>query len=121
MVKLRKKTNIVLRELIETLLNYSVKYDAKIWRAVAEELNKPSRRRRAVNVSKINRYTNPGDYVVVPGKVLGSGNLDHPVTVAALSFSKTAIEKIQRAGGRAMSIFELLREKPDGSYVKTMG
>lgn len=120
-IELGKKTNIVLRLLIEALLEHYRKYNAKIWRAVAEELAKPSRRRRAVNVSKINRYTQPGDWVVIPGKVLGAGVLDHPVVVAAFAFSKSAVEKIQRAGGRAISIFELLKERPDGSYIKIIG
>lgn len=121
MSKLSRKTNLVLRELVETLLKQSRKYNAKIWYIVAEELTKPSRKRRAVNISKINRYTNPGEYVVVPGKVLGAGELDHPVVVAAYSFSKTALDKIQRTGGRAISIFELLKEKPNGSSVKIIG
>jgi large subunit ribosomal protein L18e len=72
-------------------------------------------------VSKINRYTEPNDYVIVPGKVLGAGELDHPVTVAAFSFSKTAIDKITRAGGRVISIFKLLEERPTGSNVKIIG
>lgn len=121
LLKRKRKTNVLLRELVETLLRYSNKYNTKIWKAVAEELSKPSRNRRAVNIGKVNRYTGPGDYVVVPGKVLGAGNLDHPVTVAALSFSKTAIEKVQKAGGRAISIFELLKEVPDGYNVKILG
>lgn len=121
MSALGKKTNLVLRELVETLLKYSNKYNAKIWKRVAEELSKPSRKRRAVNIGRINRYTEHGDYVVVPGKVLGAGELDHPVVIAAFSFSKTAIAKIQNAGGRAVSIFELLREKPNGSNVKIIG
>lgn len=121
MRNLEKKTNLVLRELVETLLKYSREYNVNIWRVVAEELKKPSRMRRVVNISRVNRYTKAGDYVVVPGKVLGAGNLDHPVVVAAFSFSKSAIEKIKRAGGRAISIFELLREKPSGSNVKIIG
>lgn len=120
-VRLGKKTNIVLRLLVEQLLEYHKKYGADVWRAIADELAKSSRRRRAVNVSRINRYTQAGDVVVVPGKVLGSGELDHPVIVAALGFSKSAVEKIQRAGGRAISIFELLKERPDGSHVKIIG
>lgn len=116
-----KKTNLVLRELVETLLEYSREQEAEIWRQIAEELLKPSRKMRAVNISKINRYTGPGDCVIVPGKVLGSGDLDHAVTVAALGFSKTALEKIHRVGGRAISIFELLRENPKGSNVKIIG
>lgn len=120
-VKLGKKTSFILRLLVEQLHEHHKKYSAEIWRTVAEELLKPTRRRRAVNISKINRYTQANDVVVVPGKVLGSGELDHPVVVAALNFSKTAIEKIQRAGGRAISIFELLKERPDGSHVKIIG
>jgi len=34
-------------------------------------------------------------------KVLGEGTLDRPVTVKAHRFSKTAVEKIEAAGGRA--------------------
>jgi large subunit ribosomal protein L18e len=116
-----KKTNLILRELIETLYKYSRQYNARIWKAVADELSKPSRKRRAVNISRINRYTKPGDVVVVPGKVLGAGNLDHPVTVAAFSFSKSAVEKIVKAGGRPITIFELLRENPTGSNVRIIG
>lgn len=116
-----KKTNLVLRELIETLHKYAKKYNANIWACIAEELERPSRKRRVVNVSRINRYTKPNECVVVPGKVLGAGKLEHPVTVAAFSFSKTAIEKITMAGGRAISIFKLLEERPTGSSVKIMG
>lgn len=120
-IKTGKKTNLVLRSLIEILHEYHKKYKANVWGAVAEELAKSSRRRKAVNISRINRYTQPGDWVVVPGKVLGAGELDHVVIVAALGFSRSAVEKIQRAGGKAISIFELLKQKPDGSNVKIIG
>lgn len=116
-----KKTNIILRQLIRTLRKYSRQYNAPIWRAVAEELEKPRSRRRAVNISRINRHTSPGDVVVVPGKVLGMGVLDHPVTVAAFAFSKSALMKIRSAGGRAITIYQLLYENPEGSGVKIIG
>lgn len=35
-------------------------------------------------------------------KILGDGDLTKPVTVTAHSFSKTAAEKIQKAGGKAV-------------------
>ena len=39
---------------------------------------------------------------VVDGiKILGEGNLEKSVTVQAHKFSKTAIEKIESAGGKA--------------------
>jgi large subunit ribosomal protein L15 len=39
-------------------------------------------------------------------KVLGRGRIDKPVTVEALSFSKTAKEKIESAGGKTVVIQE---------------
>jgi large subunit ribosomal protein L18e len=65
-------TNIVLRKTIKELYKLARQNKASIWRAVAEELEKPRRQRRIVNVSRINRYTSDGDIVVVPGKVLGA-------------------------------------------------
>ncbi|WP_440059001.1 50S ribosomal protein L18e [Thermogladius sp. 4427co] len=117
----RVKTNILLRKTIRELKKAANRYKAPIWRAVAELLESPRRRRRAVNLSRINRYTSQGDVVVVPGKVLGSGALDHPVTVASFSFSKTALEKIRASGGRAIHILDLVKENPKGSGVKIIG
>ncbi|MEM1627870.1 MAG: 50S ribosomal protein L18e [Desulfurococcaceae archaeon] len=116
-----KKTNMILRRLIRELRKYARTYNAKIWLAVAEELEKPRRKMRVVNISRINRHTLPHDYVVVPGKVLGAGELDHPVVVAAFKFSKSAIEKIKKAGGIPIDLFQALRERPHGSNVKIVG
>lgn len=37
----------------------------------------------------------------LPVKILGDGSLDRPLTVQANAFSKTALEKIEAASGRA--------------------
>ncbi|RMF89481.1 MAG: 50S ribosomal protein L18e, partial [Methanobacteriota archaeon] len=63
-------------------------------------------------------YTEKGDVVAVPGKVLGSGTIAHPLTVAACSFTASAREKITAAGGRCLSIEELVKENPKGSGVR---
>jgi len=73
-----------------------------------------------VNISKIARYTEKNDTVVVPGKVLAAGELTEPVTVAALGFSSRAKEKIEEAKGRALSIDELVEENPSGSGVRIL-
>jgi len=113
-------TNIIIRKTIRQLIKYANEYKASIWKDIAERLNKPTRIRAEVNVSKINRYTKPGDVVVVPGKVLGAGKIDHPVTVAAIAFSESAIKKIKEAGGRVLHILQLVQENPKGSNVKIM-
>jgi len=111
-------TNYIIRKTIRELIKASNKHKAKIWKYIAELLMKPSRKRVAVNISKIRRYTKPGDIVVVPGRVLGAGSISHSVTVAALAFSNSAIEKIKAANGRVMHILELVKERPKGSEVK---
>lgn len=111
-------TNIIVRRTIRMLRKYARQHNAPIWRYVAELLERPRRLRIEVNVSKINRYTEANETVVVPGKVLGAGRIDHPVTVAAIAFSKSAVEKIRAAGGRVIHILQLLEENPQGSKVK---
>jgi len=91
---------------------------APIWRRVAELLEKPTRMRPEVNISKINRHTREGDVVVVPGKVLGSGRLTHRVIVAAYAFSERAREKILEAGGEVLTIPQLIERNPRGSGVR---
>ncbi len=114
-------TNIVLRKTIRELRKIGRENKAAIWLRIAEELEKPRRGRRAVNISRINRYTSDGDVVVVPGKVLGAGVLDHSVTVAAIGFTAKALEKIRASGGRAIHVLELARSNPRGSNVKIIG
>jgi len=113
-------TNIVLRKLIRELRKTANTHEARVWDRVAELLERPSRRRVCVNVSKINRYAKPGEIVVVPGKVLGAGTLRKGVTVAAVSFSRTALEKIRNAGGRAMFLGDLLKLNPSGVNVRVI-
>ena len=73
-----------------------------------------------MNLSRLNRYTRAKETVVVPGKVLGAGNLDHPVSVAAFSFSAQARLQSSKARGKCLSISDLLEANPDGSNVKMM-
>jgi large subunit ribosomal protein L18e len=112
-----KKTNPRLVTLIDDLKTATRENGAAIWRDVACRLDKPRRNYAAVNVSKINRHTAPNDLVLVAGKVLGSGDIDHKVTVAALHFSEQAASKIKSAGGECLKIEELAEKHPKGSGI----
>ena len=102
---------------IKTLKSASRKSGKKIWGTIAQELNKSKRRRVSVNLSNINRNTTEGQVVAIPGKVLATGHLTHPVTIAAFSFSKQAIKKITNAQGRAISLTELWEEGVEPSQI----
>ena len=104
--------------LLNRLRHYSNKYDAPIWRRVRELLDRPKRRRVVVNIYKINRYTEDGDLVVVPGKVVGSGTMDHKVVVGAFDYSLNAREKLRESGCEPLLLEEFLERYPDGRGVK---
>ncbi len=87
------KTNPNLTELIKNLKDKSYNEEVAIWKDVAQRLERASRRQAEVNLSDINRVSEENQTVLVPGKVLSNGKLDHEVSIAALKFSKTAQEK----------------------------
>jgi large subunit ribosomal protein L18e len=113
-----KSTNPELVQLIRFLKKQARETQANIWLDVAEHLAKSSRQRIAVNLSRINRHTEKREVIVVPGKVLGAGALNHPITVAAFGASEKAKEKLAAAKAKYLSIPELVKENPKGANVK---
>jgi large subunit ribosomal protein L18e len=116
-----RKTNEYLVALIEELYKAAHREEAPIWRDLARRLESSNRHHAEVNVGKIDRFAQKNELVVVPGKVLGSGELTKPVTVAAWQFSSQARDKITAAGGKATTIAELVASRPKGDGVRIMG
>lgn len=116
--KLTRKTNPRIVSLILSLKDRAYVDNAPIWGDIAKRLESPAGNYAAVNVSKINRYAAENDVILIPGKVLGAGFLGHAVTVAALDFSASAEEKITEAGGKCLSIEEIIEANPKGSGVR---
>ena len=113
-------TNEYMQTLILDLKREGSLHKSALWKTLASELSKPTRIRSVVNVSRINRFTAENEVVVVPGKVLGSGTVDHSVTVAAFSFSESAKKRIEEAKGKYLTIYELLQSNPEGKKVRLM-
>jgi len=117
-MKETESTNPELIALIRFLKKQSREKQAAIWHDVAENLAKSRSGRAAVNLSRINRYTARSDMVVVPGKILASGNLNHALTIAAFQLSDKAKEKLKAAKAKYLSIPELVEKNPTGANVK---
>ena len=115
-----KSQNPELLKLIRSLKKKAKENDAVIWRDVADRLSTSKRQRPAVNLSRLNRYTKEKETVVVPGKVLGAGRLEHPLVVAAFTFSDEARQKITHAKGKCLPIQDLVEDNPKGSNVRIM-
>ncbi|MEE9525302.1 MAG: 50S ribosomal protein L18e [Candidatus Woesearchaeota archaeon] len=120
MAKRTGSTNPLLKGLIQELRKKANEHGCNIWKRVADDLEKPSRQRRIVNLYKINKFTKENETVIVPGKVLSVGDLDHNVTVAAFTFSGSALDKINKKG-KAVTINELIQEDPKGKRIRILG
>jgi len=120
MVKRTGPSTLELQKLILDLRKLSKKENVKLWKRIAEDLEKPTRIRREVNLYKINKYTRNSETALVAGKVLSLGDLDKKITVAAYKYSKAAKEKINKIG-KAISIQELMKENPKGEKVRIIG
>ncbi len=90
----------------------------KIWRTISKKLSGPRKNRVKANLYRINKKTRKNDIIVIPGKVLGIGDLDHNLTIACLEYSKSAKKKIEASGSKLMLIEELLEQNPKGTGVK---
>jgi large subunit ribosomal protein L18e len=121
MAKRTGPSNPHLRSLIAELKKKAIEDSSSIWKRLAVDLERPTRNRREVNLSRINRFTKENETVVVPGKVLGSGLLSHKVTVAAFAFSDGALEKLRKQNCDVMSIAELMSRKPKTSDIRIIG
>ncbi len=76
-------------------------------------VNRFSEQYKIVNIDKLNKF--PSNSIITPKilkehriiksknlsvKILGEGSIDKPLVVKSNKFSKTAIEKIEKAGGK---------------------
>jgi len=120
MAKRTGPTSLALKKLIADLKSLSTKEKVNIWRTVANYLEDSSRRRREVNVYKINSVVREGEIALVPGKVLSEGELTKKTTVAAFKFSDLAKAKINKIG-KAITIQQLMKDNPKGKRVRILG
>lgn len=115
-MKVRDK-NPLLKKEIESLNKAGT--ETPVWKAVAKGLNRPRRRRYEVNLSRLEEFAKQNDIIIVPGIVLGNGEIRKQVTVAALKFSSEARKKIEKAGGKCMTIEQASGLEP--SKIRIMG
>src|SRR5438034_8575338 len=115
------KTNPYLQRVVAELRDVSREAGAKVWRDVADRLERSRKNWSEVNLSRLSRYAAKGEQIVVPGVVLATGEISTPITVAAFRASGAARKKIEAAGGKAVSLLELAVLNPKGSGLRLMG
>lgn len=111
-------SNPNLQKLIAELRSRGFKEKSGFLLKIAEELAKSARNGVAVNISKLERVCNEKDDVIIPGKILADGMLTKQLNVAYFSASESAKKKIEEAGGKTISIEQLIEKNPKGTGVR---
>jgi large subunit ribosomal protein L18e len=111
-------TNPIILKLVADLEQKGHSENMPFLLEVADKLQISRRLKSEVNLSKIERVAKDNEVIVVPGKVLSTGVIKKKVTVAAANFSMAAMEKILKAGGKTITIEELVKQNPKGTNVR---
>ena len=119
--QINRKSNSSLVKTIMDLKEASRKNDAPLWRSIATRLEGSSRNWPSVNVSKLEYNINKNGKAVIPGKLMGTGIVTKKMTVAAYSFTDSAKEKIQSAGGKCLTYNEMIKATPKGTDIVVIG
>ena len=116
LVKFRsnKKTNPSTMETIALALKN------KNWFKIAQIISASTKKYSSVNLDKIDKLTQNGDTVVIPGKVLSAGELTKKVRICALGFSELTIEKMKKTKSEAVSIAQEIKSNPKAEGVKVI-
>ena len=105
-----EKNNI--KRLIENLEKADKKAkNARLAAKIIKIASLPRRRRVSVNLEKLNKIVKPGENILVPGKILGTGKLEKSFGVAAIEFSESSTKKLREAGCTIMSVEEMLKKE----------
>ncbi|MAH07194.1 50S ribosomal protein L18e [Candidatus Pacearchaeota archaeon] len=107
--RIRKKMNPEIVETIEL-----AKSEGHM--ELAKRLSGPRSNYTNVNLDELGKVE--GDKVLVVGKVLGSGEVDKKIGVAALGFSEQAREKLEKAGCDLKTVREALEKNKKLEGVK---
>tara|TARA_B100001750_G_C15322498_1_gene502940 strand:- start:25 stop:372 length:348 start_codon:yes stop_codon:yes gene_type:complete len=111
----------VVIQMVKELKNASKKNDAPIWLKLAKSALKSNSNQKTVNLKKIDEISNDGNAIIIPGKVLGTGNISHKIILSSFSISNSAAKKIKDSGGEILKFSDMIERFPTGNGVIIIG
>ena len=112
--KLKRKTK---KELVETIIAGKKKNS---WQIVAHKISSSRRTRVDLNLDEIDKQAKDGDLIIVPGKVLGTGEIKKKVRISALDYSESAKEKLKNSKTEFNFIMEEIKKNPEAKGIKIL-
>ncbi len=114
--KASKKTNSFL---VETII-LAKKQKAAKWVEIANLLALPRRQQIIKNLDEIEKQCKEGDTIIVPGKVLGKGDVSKRIRISAFSYSQEAREKLKAKKSEIVSIADEIKKNPKAEGIKVL-
>ncbi|MEK6898901.1 MAG: hypothetical protein AABW79_02270 [Nanoarchaeota archaeon] len=113
--RIKRKTNFELVETLELL-----KVNSHWNNLIGLVLSSSTRKMPSINLKEIDLVMKEGDIIVVPGKVIGNGDLSKKGKICAMGFSASAIAKLHKAKCPAIKISEEIKSNSKAEGVKVL-
>ena len=113
MVKRTGPTSKNTKTLAIDLGKHAMQSKHAIYGVLSEALLSSTRTRAEINLHRLEQLAtlHKGKILVVPGKILATGEITLPVEVAAFRYSASAKNKITAAKGKILSLQQLIEQK----------
>ncbi|VVB76399.1 50S ribosomal protein L18e [uncultured archaeon] len=111
-------------KLVASMEKAARKTKKPLWGTLAEIIEHPSRHQIAVNLTKLNKIAaaSKGKILVVPGKILSTGEFTEKATIVAVAASAVAKQKMKgKAEFTTLAEFAKKFDKVDASKVIIVG
>ncbi len=111
-------------KLVASMEKAARKTKKPLWERLAEIMKSPSRHKIAVNLTKLNKIAaaSKGKILVVPGKILSTGEFTEKATIVAVAASEIAKQKMKgKADFITLAEFAKKFDKVDVSKVIIVG
>jgi large subunit ribosomal protein L18e len=112
--RIRRKTN---PQLAATA---SLASKSPAWFKFAKLFSQSTRKHSAVNLGKIDTQTSMGDTIIVPGRVLGVGEITKKVRICSFGISKEARENLKKTRSEWIHVLDEIKKNPKAEGIKVI-
>jgi large subunit ribosomal protein L18e len=110
--RMHKKTNPRLAAAIYLALK------TPAWLKLAKLLSQSTKKQSSVNLGEIDKQTSMGDSVLVPGRVLGVGEITKKIRICSFGISKEALERLSKTKSEWVYILDEIKKNPRAEGLK---
>src|SRR3989344_4115236 len=102
------------------IFNESVKTLNHNLKGIIKKVSGSRRKRLELNLDEIDGQTKDNDLVIIPGIVLGKGNIKKKIKISAMKYTESAKEKLKESKIEFNLIEEEIKSNPEGKGIKVL-